>query len=68
MKFLRYGVMEEDPAGYEIVYIADDEKYGRWLLFRAAKQEIEIRVTRSGLLRVSQPRKAGKIRAEGYRS
>lgn len=44
----------------EVVRLFRNEKLGAWLLVRGKRQEIEIRVTKSGLLRVSKPRKPGR--------
>lgn len=36
----------------EIIRAASDPKHGVWLIVRGGKEEVTIRVTRSGLLRV----------------
>lgn len=62
----RHGIEEETSPPFELVYLFDDAKAGRTVLFRAAAQQIEIRVTPTGRLRVSCPRKAGSLRAKGF--
>ncbi len=37
--------------------IFSDKKLGHWFMFSAKRQMVEIRVTKSGLLRVWNPRK-----------
>jgi hypothetical protein len=44
----------------EVLRVCSDEKLGVWLIVRGRLQEIEIRVTRGGRLRVSPIRKATK--------
>jgi hypothetical protein len=44
----------------EILRVCSDDKLGVWLIVRGRLQEIEIRVTRGGRLRVSPIRKATK--------
>ena len=36
----------------EVIRATSDPKHGVWLIVRGAKQEVQIRITRSGLLRI----------------
>lgn len=58
-----YGV---DFGHFEIINVAEDLRRGQWVILRAGKQEIEVRITPAGLLRASRPRPAGKIRSTGF--
>ena len=64
MKPCRYGITEDGPGAFELVYLAEDAK-GRWLLLRGARQQVEVRVTNSGMLRVGEVVKASTLRASG---
>lgn len=64
MKLLQYGVSEEGPGAYELVRLFSGTE-GRWILIAGKRQEIEIRITPGGMLRVSKPRKRGPLRASG---
>lgn len=46
----------------EVIRATSDPKHGVWLIVRGAKQQVQVRVTRSGLVRVGQPqdRRDGK--------
>lgn len=59
----RYGVTFAD--GTQIVSLHGDEKGGWWFLVRGKRQEIEMRVTPSGLVRVGKVRRSGRITADG---
>jgi hypothetical protein len=48
----QYG-FEWGPA--EVIRASSHPKHGVWLLVRSAKQELQIRITRSGLIRVGEP-------------
>lgn len=64
MKPEKYGVTFEDH-GIEIVSLSADQRWGWWFLVRGKRQEVEIRVTPSGLLRVGNVKPAGPIRSTG---
>lgn len=64
MELKRYGVKFHD--GTEIVSLFKTPSGGWSFLVRAKRQEVEMRVTPSGLLRVGTVRKAGKLTAAGF--
>jgi hypothetical protein len=55
MSITKYG-MTFGPA--EILRICSDPKLGVWLVVQGKREEVEIRVTKGGRLRVSKVRKA----------
>lgn len=63
MLLKRYGIEFQD--GTQLVSLSSDDKHGWWFTVRGKRQEIEVRVTPSGLLRVSKPRKSGIVTADG---
>ena len=63
MNVNRYGATFHN--GTQVVSLIETPKDGWIFLVRAKRQEIEVRVTPSGLIRVSQPRCAGPITADG---
>jgi len=50
---------------FELIALFGDERCGQTWLLKAAKQEVAIRITPSGLLRVGRPKKASGISARG---
>lgn len=54
----KYG-FQFGPA--EILRVCRDDKLGVWLIVRGKLQEVEIRVTKGGRLRVSKIRKATEV-------
>jgi hypothetical protein len=60
----RYGVTFAD--GTQIVSLHGDEK-GWWFIVRGKRQEVEMRATPSGLLRIGKVRKSGRITAQGVK-
>lgn len=60
----KHGVTLGDLA--DIVFLAGEPKLGQWLLFRGARQEVEIRITPSGQLRIGKVRRSGGWRATGW--
>ena len=61
MEILKHGVFFD--SGLEIVSLCGDDKYGHWYLLKGKRDEVELRVTKSGLLRVGEIRRAGPITA-----
>ncbi len=59
----RYGV--EFHNGTQVVSLFETPTGGWSFLVRAKRQEVEMRVTPSGLVRVGRPRPAGRVTADG---
>ena len=53
MKIGDYGV---EIGGMQLIYAHADER-GQWFIVKGRRQQIDVRVTPSGLVRVSRPRK-----------
>lgn len=63
MEIHKYGVIFE--GGLEIASLWSDERHGHGYLIKGKRQEVEVRVTKSGLLRIGNVRKAGPITCKG---
>ena len=66
MKLERYGVTFHD--GTQVVSLFETPDGGWVFLVRGKRQEVEMRATPSGLLRVGKVKKAGRVTAEGVKS
>lgn len=65
MRPCKYGIQEDDPGAFDLINMCAD-KDGRWLLIRGKREQLQLRITPSGLIRVGTIAKAGKLRADGY--
>jgi hypothetical protein len=64
MKVLFHGI--EMESGHQLVWICGDPVYGQSYLLRTTKQEVEVRITPKGSIRLGEVKKAGRITAKGY--
>ena len=61
----RHGVSVVSEPPFDVVLLAGELSWGRSILIRGAKQQVEIRITPRGLLRVGKRQRSGGLRASG---
>lgn len=54
----RYGATFNEAGGFDVIRICGDEDLGGWWMLRTKRQQVELRVTKTGLIRLGPVQKA----------